>query len=112
MKPANNFNNISFCHEREIADLAFFFKVLYDNTNLDVKSFVFFTNNGLARLCQNPSLALRSAFCKCKKFQAWSIKLDMDQTRMRVHKSLKVTRTWLALLNAFPSLLRRPLYGF
>ncbi len=58
------------CHEREITDLVFFFKALYGNTDLDVRTFVSFLNNGRTRLSQNPTLTLKTPYCKSSAFQA------------------------------------------
>ena len=58
------------CHEREITDLVFFFKALYGNTDLDVRTFVSFLNNGRTRLSQNPTLTLKTPYCKSSTFQA------------------------------------------
>ena len=52
-------NLLPLCYEREITDLVFFFKALYGSTDLDVKTFVSFTNNSHTHLCQNPSSSLK-----------------------------------------------------
>ncbi len=58
------------CYEREITDLVFFFKALYGNIDLDVRTFVSFVNNGRTRLSQNPTLTLKTPYCKSSTFQA------------------------------------------
>ncbi len=58
------------CYEREITDLVFFFKALYGNIDLDVRTFVSFVNNGRTRLSQNPTLTLKTPYCRSSTFQA------------------------------------------
>ena len=58
------------CNEREISDLVFFFKALYGFTDLDISTFVSFSNNARTRLCQNPSLTLKVPLCKSNTFIA------------------------------------------
>ncbi len=61
------------CYEREITDLVFFFKALYGNIDLDVRTFVSFVNNGRTRLSQNPTPTLKIPYCityKSSTFQA------------------------------------------
>ena len=65
-----NLNLLPLCYEREISDLVFFFKALFGNTDLDVNTFVSFSNNNLTRLCQNPSLNLKVPLCKSNTFKA------------------------------------------
>ena len=65
-----NLNLLPLCYEREISDLVFFFKALFGNTDLDVNTFVSFSNNNRTRLCQNPSLTLKVPLCKSNTFKA------------------------------------------
>ena len=58
------------CYEREISDLVFFFKALHGLTDLDINTFVSFSNNGRTRLCQNPLLTLKVPLCKSNIFKA------------------------------------------
>ena len=58
------------CYEREIADLVFFFKALHGNIDFDVCTFVSFVNSGWTRLSQNPTLFLKTPYCKSSTFQA------------------------------------------
>ena len=58
------------CYEREISDPVFFFKALHGFTDLDINTFVPFSNNGRTRLCQNPSLTLKVPLCKSNTFKA------------------------------------------
>ena len=46
------------------------FKALYGNIDLDVRAFVLFVNNGRIRLSQNPTLTLKTPYCKSSTFQA------------------------------------------
>jgi hypothetical protein len=39
-----NLNLLPLCYEREFSDLVFFFKALFGNTDLDVNTFVSFSN--------------------------------------------------------------------
>ena len=55
-----NPNLLPLCYEREISDLVFFFKALFGNTDLDVNTFVSFSNNNRTRLCQIPPSPLKS----------------------------------------------------
>ena len=48
-------NLLLLCYEREICNLKFLFKALFRSTDLDVNSFVSFSNNSHTRLCLNPS---------------------------------------------------------
>ena len=63
-------NLLPLCYEREIAHLVFFFKALHGNIDLDVCTFVSFENNGRTRLSQNPTLTLKTSYCKSSTFQA------------------------------------------
>ena len=58
------------CYERAISDLVFFFKALHGLTDLDINTFVSFSNNGRTRLCQNPLLTLKVPLCKSNTFKA------------------------------------------
>ena len=55
---------------REISDLVFFFKALHGWTDLDINTFVSFSNNGRTRLCQNPLLTLKVPLRKSNTFKA------------------------------------------
>ena len=57
-------NLLLLCYEREITDLVFFYQALYANIDLDVRNFVSFVNNGRTRLGQNPTLTLKTPYCK------------------------------------------------
>jgi hypothetical protein len=63
-------NLLPLCYEREITDLVFFFKALHGNIDLDVRTFVSFVNNARTRLSQNPTLTLKTPYCKSSTFQA------------------------------------------
>ena len=67
---ANESQPTPLCYEREISDLVFFFKALFGITDLDVNTFVSFSNNNRTRLCQNPSLTLKVPLCKSNTFKA------------------------------------------
>ena len=56
--------------KEKLTDLVFFFKALYGNIHLDVRTFVLFVNNGWTRPSQNPTLTLKTPSCKSSTFQA------------------------------------------
>ena len=63
------FDLLPLCYERDFC-LVFFFKALHGFTDLDMNTFVSFSNNGGTRLCQNPSLTLKVPLCKSNTFKA------------------------------------------
>ena len=63
-------NLLPLCYEKEISDLIFFFKALVGIIDLDVYTFVSFSNNSRTRLCQNPTLTLKVPLCNSNTFKA------------------------------------------
>jgi hypothetical protein len=49
-----NLNLLPLCYERQISDLIFFFKALFGNTDLDVNTFVSFSNNNRIKIPPSP----------------------------------------------------------
>ena len=55
-------------YDRELKDLVFFYKCLFNHIHLDVHSFTNFISHGRTRI--NNSFNLKTLFCKTSSFQA------------------------------------------
>ena len=63
-------NFLPLCYDREIKDLAFFYKAMYGHYDLNAFDYVLVVSNNRTRNCVNPSLMLKVPSCKTSTFQS------------------------------------------